>query len=221
VEIALSMLVHFAAAKRTVARRLSKVPLRTGTGRSKIRVNPTYVWTGRGPYIQLRYTADPGKSPVGNLALKGPGAFLRLWSTGMAETTIGKTSRGAPQRSRRPRDGSRRHKVEFRLNDEELELLEEAASRSGRARGAHAAEITMAALRGGPAAENAALREMLRELYRAAGLVRRIGVNLNQAVAKLNATGQRSGDLLPYAAESIRRAERLDTVAEEIRKALR
>jgi hypothetical protein len=62
---------------------------------------------------------------------------------------------------------------------------------------------------------------MLRELYRAAGLVRRIGVNLNQAVAKLNATGQRSDDLLPYAAESIRRAERLDAVAEEIRKALR
>jgi hypothetical protein len=139
----------------------------------------------------------------------------------MAETTIGTTSRGGPQRSRRPRDGSRRHKVEFRLNDEELELLEEAASRSGRARGAHAAEITMAALRGGPAAESAALREVLRELYRAAGLVRRIGVNLNQAVAKLNATGQRPGDLLPYAAESIRRAERLDTVAEEIRKALR
>ena len=139
----------------------------------------------------------------------------------MAETTTGSTGRGAPQRSRRPRDGARRHKVELRLNDEELELLEEAASRSGRARGAQAAEITMAALRGGPAAENAALREMLRELYRAAGLVRRIGVNLNQAVAKLNATGQRSGDLLPYAAESIRRAERLDTVAEEIRKALR
>lgn len=168
-----------------------------------------------------RYTADPGKSPVGNLAPKGPGASLRLWSTGMAETTIGKTSRGGPQRSRRPRDGGRRHKVEFRLNDEELELLEEAASRSGRARGAHAAEITMAALRGGPAADTVALREALRELYRAAGLIRRIGVNLNQAVAKLNATGQRSGDLLPYAAESIRRAERLDTAAEEIRKALR
>ena len=50
------------------------------------------------------------------------------------------------------------------------------------------------------------LREALGEFIRAAGLVRRIGVNLNQAVAKLNATGQRSGDLLPYAAESIRRA---------------
>jgi len=167
------------------------------------------------------YTPGPGKSLVGNLALKGPGAFLRLWSTGMAETITGKTGRGAPQRSRRPRDGGRRHKVELRLNDEELELLEEAASRSGRARGAHAAEITIAALRGGSAADSAALREILRELYNAAGLVRRIGVNLNQAVAKLNATGQRSGDLLPYAAESIRRAERLDTVAEEIRKALR
>jgi hypothetical protein len=168
-----------------------------------------------------RYTPDPGKSLAGNLALKGPGAFLRLWSTGMAEAIIGTTGRGAPQRSRRPRDGSRRHKVEIRLNDEELALLEEAASRAGRARGAHAAELIIAALRGGPVAESAALRETLMELYRAAGLVRRIGVNLNQAVAKLNATGQRSGDLLPYAVESIRRAERLDTVAEEIRKALR
>ena len=44
--------------------------------------------------------------------------------------------------------------------------------------------------------------------------------NLNQAVAKLNATGQRSADLLPYAAESIRRARRLDAVAEELRKRL-
>src|SRR5690242_13469184 len=106
------------------------------------------------------YPADPGKSPAGNLALKGSGASLRFWSTGMAETTIGTTGRGGPQRSRRPRDEGRRHKVEFRLNDAELELLEEAASRSGRARGAHAAEITMAALRGGPTAESAALRDV-------------------------------------------------------------
>jgi hypothetical protein len=56
---------------------------------------------------------------------------------------------------------------------------------------------------------------------RAAGLVHRIGVNLNQAVKKLNATGQRSGDLLPYAAESMRRVEYLDEVTEQIRKSLR
>ena len=75
VEIALSMLVHFAAAKRKVARRLSRVALRPGTGRSKICLNPTYVWTGRGPYIQLLLYARPGKSLAGNLTLKGLGSF--------------------------------------------------------------------------------------------------------------------------------------------------
>ncbi len=34
------------------------------------------------------------------------------------------------------------------------------------------------------------LREALEEVMNAAGLVRRIGTNLNQAVARLNATGQ-------------------------------
>jgi hypothetical protein len=63
-------------------------------------------------------------------------------------------------------------------------------------------------------------RQALTELIRAAGLVRRIGVNLNHAVAKLNATGQRSADLLPYAAESLRRAERLDAAAEAVRRRL-
>ena len=54
-------------------------------------------------------------------------------------------------------------------------------------------------------------------LDRAALLVRRIGVNLNQAVAKLNATGQQSGDLPRYAEESIRRAARLEAAAEDLR----
>jgi hypothetical protein len=140
----------------------------------------------------------------------------------MADTINDRTRHGDPQGSRRSKQGGRRpHKVEFRLTDEELELLEEAARRSGRARGAYAAEVTLAAAQGGSAAGSTAFREALGELIRAAGLVRRIGVNLNQAVAKLNATGQRSGDLLPYARESLRRAERLDAAADEVRKALR
>ena len=61
---------------------------------------------------------------------------------------------------------------------------------------------------------------MLIELMRAAGLVRRIATNLNQAVAKLNATGQPAGDLPRYAAESIRRADHIDQVADAVRKAL-
>jgi hypothetical protein len=140
----------------------------------------------------------------------------------MADPVHDSTDRNEVQGGRRPRHGARRpYRVEFSLTGEEFELLEAAADRAGRARGAYAAEAALAAARGGPAAADTPLRELLRELIRASGLVRRIGVNLNQAVARLNATGQRSGDLLPYAAESLRRAERLDAVADEVRKALR
>jgi hypothetical protein len=111
--------------------------------------------------------------------------------------------------------------VEFTLTDEEFGDLGAAAARAGLARGAYAAEAALSVARGVRSPADAPLREALREFVRAAGLVRRIGVNLNQAVAKLNATGQPSGELLPYAAESIRRAEQLDAAAEQIRKRLR
>jgi hypothetical protein len=110
--------------------------------------------------------------------------------------------------------------VEFTLTDEEFGELDAAAARAGLARGAYAAQATLAATRGLTGGEGAPLRQALAEMIRSAGLVRRAGVNLNQAVAKLNATGQRSADLLPYAAESLRRARRLDAVAEELRKRL-
>ena len=54
------------------------------------------------------------------------------------------------------------------------------------------AEVALAAASGAKARTASPLRETLDELMAAAGLVRRIGTNLNQAVAKLNATGQRS-----------------------------
>jgi hypothetical protein len=139
----------------------------------------------------------------------------------MADSIEEKAGSGEPRGGRRPRQGVRRaYRVEFSLTGEEFELLGAAAERSGRARGAYAAEAALAAARGGPVG-GSVLPELLRELIRASGLVRRIGVNLNQAVARLNATGQRSADLLPYAAESLRRAESLDAAAEQVRKALR
>jgi hypothetical protein len=52
-----------------------------------------------------------------------------------------------------------------------------------------AAEDGVAAARGLMNPADAPFRQALTELIRAAGLVRRTGVNLNQAVAKLNATG--------------------------------
>jgi len=140
----------------------------------------------------------------------------------MADIADSKARHGEAQGARRSRQGVRRpHRVEFALTVEEFRMLDAAAGRAGLARGAYAAEAALAAAAGTASVGDMTLREALAQLIRAAGLVRRIGVNLNQAVAKLNATGQRSGDLVPYAAESLRRAERLDAAAEQVRKALR
>ena len=123
------------------------------------------------------------------------------------------------RRSRQPVKRSRT--VRFDLSEEEFTEVGAAATQAGLAKGAYAAQVVLSAARSGGVPGDSTLRDALGEFIRAAGLVRRIGVNLNQAVAKLNATGQRSGDLLPYAAESIRRARLLDQAAEEVRKRIR
>ena len=123
---------------------------------------------------------------------------------------------------RRPRQSVKRPRtVRFDLTDEEFSEVGAAADRAGLAKGAFATQAALCVARSGATSSESPLREALGELIRAASLVRRIGVNLNQAVAKLNATGQRSGDLLPYAAESLRRVQLLDQAAEEVRKQIR
>jgi hypothetical protein len=125
-------------------------------------------------------------------------------------------------RRRRPRQPVKRPRtIRFALTDEEFTQVAAAADQAGLAKGAFAAQATLIIARNSITPSDSPLREALGEFIRAAGLVRRIGVNLNQAVAKLNATGQRSGDLLPYAAESLRRAQLLDQAAEEVRKGIR
>jgi hypothetical protein len=59
--------------------------------------------------------------------------------------------------------------VKFYLTDDELAELDEAAGQAGLARGAFAAEVTMAATRGRSARISAPLREALVELMSAAG----------------------------------------------------
>jgi hypothetical protein len=128
---------------------------------------------------------------------------------------------GEVPRGRRSRQlAARSRRVEFSLTEDEFGDLATAAARARLARGAYAAEATLSAAREVSCPVDSPFREALSEFIRAAGLIRRIGVNLNQAVAKLNATGQRSDDLLAYAAESIRRARKLDDVAEEIHRKL-
>jgi hypothetical protein len=139
----------------------------------------------------------------------------------------GRTSDGSQasisgQGRRRPRQPiPRTRRVEVRLTGEEYMIIEAAARRAGLARRAYIAQAVLAAAaNGGPLDDREALRQALIELMRASGLVRRIGTNINQAVAKLNATGQPAGDLPGYAAGSIRRADYIDEVADAVRKAL-
>ena len=128
---------------------------------------------------------------------------------------------GVPLGRRVRQPTARPWRVEFSMTEEEFGDLDAAAARAGLARGAYAAEAALSVARGVTCPADSPFREALGEFIRAAGLVRRIGVNLNQAVAKLNATGQHPGDLLPYAVACLRRAERLDAAAEEIRRMLR
>jgi len=89
--------------------------------------------------------------------------------------------------------------VQFSLTQDEFDDVSGTAARLGLARGAFAAEATLAAARGVQARGASPLREALGELMAAAGLVRRVGTNLNQAVVRLNATGQPGDDLIPAA----------------------
>src|SRR6478672_4691605 len=140
----------------------------------------------------------------------------------MASMIDDKAGRGEAQGSRRPRQQAKRsYRVGFSLTGEEYALLEAAAGRTGRATAAYAAEAALMAAQGRSMEQDTVFHELLRELMRAAGLVRRIGVNLNQAVAKLNATGQQSWELVPYAQACMRRVDHLDAAAEQLRKALR
>ncbi len=122
---------------------------------------------------------------------------------------------------RRSRQAVSRPKVvQFSLTEEEYDEVSEAAARSGLARGAFAADVTLAAARGAQSKVGSPMREALVELIAAAGLVRRIGTNLNQAVARLNATGQRGDDLLPAAQFCVRVIHRLDETAEQLRRSV-
>ena len=135
--------------------------------------------------------------------------------------SAGRPAAGSRSRRRPREEAARACTVRFGLTVTEFAELEQAAGRAGLAKGAFAAEAALAAARGTATTPGAPFQDALAELLRAVGLVRRIGVNLNQAVAKLNATGQQSGELVPYVQACMRRVDHLDAVAEQVRKAIR
>lgn len=142
----------------------------------------------------------------------------RVREPGLRIGVVNVSGRGVRRRSRQTI--ARPKLVQFTLTLEEFDEVSLAAERAGMARGAYAADVTLAAARGASDRTSSPLREVLGELMAAAGLVRRIGTNFNQAVAKLNATGQRSEDLLPSAQFCARVVQRLDEAAEQVRRSI-
>jgi hypothetical protein len=62
----------------------------------------------------------------------------------------------------------------------------------------------------------APLREALAELIRATVQVQKVGTNLNQAVAALNATGEAPGNLIQYARYATTVIGKLDQIAAKV-----
>jgi hypothetical protein len=122
---------------------------------------------------------------------------------------------------RRARGQDRRHRVSVRLSDGELAALSAAAGRAGLALSAYLAQAGLDAAEHRAAPVGEVQREALGQLIRAAGQVHRIGVNLNQAVARLNATGAAGPDLEPAAAYCMQVLGRVDEAATHITRRLR
>jgi hypothetical protein len=152
------------------------------------------------------------------VAEPGPGAVPIKESITKGSGTAMVAGASVRRRSRQP--VSRPKTVQFSLTLDEFDAVSRAAAGTGLARGAYAAEVTLAAATGIQSREASLLREALADLMSAARLVRRVGRNLNQAVARLNATGQRGDDLLPAAEFCALVIRRLDEAAEHVRRSV-
>src|SRR5258707_7718063 len=115
-------------------------------------------------------------APAGGADRDRHGPDQRLRGRGSELVSVASTA--SASRRRRSRQAESRPKVvQFSLTEEEFVEVSAAAGRCGLARGAFAAEVTLAAVRGAEAKVGSPLREALAELMSAAGLVRRVGTN--------------------------------------------
>jgi hypothetical protein len=128
----------------------------------------------------------------------------------------GGAGRRAPAGRRKRRPRPRGHRIAVSLDDGELARLTEDARRAGMAPGAFAAQ-RVTAEGGGDAGDIEARRAEYAELVEIKRLLRRTAANVNQAVTKLNATGQHTAELEGYAAMFARHAAQAGDAAERIR----
>jgi hypothetical protein len=111
--------------------------------------------------------------------------------------------------------------VKFVVSDEEHAVLIAAAERSGRAKGAFAAEAALAAARNMTRQDSVRFGELIEAIEILGRRIDRVGANLNQAVARLNATGRYNASLVRYAEYVADQVRQLDDLAEYVRKRFR
>lgn len=127
------------------------------------------------------------------------------------------------QRRRRNRSRtdrvSRELRLNLRVNADELRLIEQAAERAGLTPTGYAAAAAVSAAHAGNTPHLDELRAAIGELAQTRTAVNRIGTNLNQAVAALNATGEAPEWLGTIAALCGRTVDAVDDAIAQMRKA--
>jgi hypothetical protein len=119
-------------------------------------------------------------------------------------------------RYRRREHPGRSQRVHIRLSDKELEVIARAAGRARLTPSSYCAQVALAAATGATVPEASPLRDALVELMGARTQLRRLGTNVNQAVARLHATGQADAGLAAAVAASERAVARVDRAAERV-----
>lgn len=104
-----------------------------------------------------------------------------------------------------------------KLSPSEYAEIREAAERAGMAMSAWIGMTATAAARHEAVPLRQFQREVITELVRCGWQLGKAGVNLNQAVARLNATGIADGRLEASAAWLLKVAERVDAAIEHVR----
>ncbi len=144
-----------------------------------------------------RRVADVQPAPAGERGAAAPavdGAGRAASDAKGAATAV--EARSASGRRRRRQVVARPHAVFARFSNEEFEVLGVAAAVAGLTPTSFVAARAVAVARGVVRPVPSGTAEVVRELVEARTQLVRFGVLLNQAVAKLNATGQVDGALV-------------------------
>lgn len=123
------------------------------------------------------------------------------------------------RRARRP-GRVKSHRIAIAVDEAEHQDLEDAAREDGLTVSAFVANRALAAARRTAPTAAESLRQALLALNHATAQLQRAGVNLNQSVAALNATGQAPGNLLQYARYTASVAEKVGTAADQVQRML-